>query len=179
MSPTCCRARRLPLPPGSVRSAHPQVVFSWRRPKGGREGTWVQTRRSEEATLGRWKAARGLRRRVAPAVGQLRVPFGVKADSATNFLGNKPGLLFPLPDHVSSLFFLPSSLFSLECPGALALGSKVRPSPGQGGRGHILVQALAKYVSCPGYHSGLDAHCQVKREQTLNSELPPPVLSSL
>ena len=97
-----------------------------RRPKEDQKGAWIRTGRSEEATLGKGKAPRGWRPRLAPAwvsSGLLYVPLTSQETSLVS-----PFLSWTLSP-VSFLYLPP-----LSTPKLLALGSKVRPSLGAWGR---------------------------------------------
>ena len=155
MSPTCCQALCLPLRPSSVRSAHPQVgALFMETPKGrprGRMGPDTQVRGSHP---GEAEGSPRVETSGGPCCRAASVPFGVKPDSATSFLGNKPGLSFPLPDHFSSLFFLPSSLFSLECPGAASPRVKGQAFTGPGWEGGPPRSGTGQVRESPGLSFG-------------------------
>lgn len=119
--------------------------FSGRRPKGDQKGAWVRTGRSEEATLGKAKAARELRPRLAPAWGSsglLYVPLTSRETSLVS-----PFLSWTLSP--VSFLYLPPSL-AMSTPKLLALGSKVRPSLGAWGR-----RRQGTLSSCTGGSTGV------------------------
>lgn len=145
-----------------------------------RKGAWVRTGRYGKPP---WEGEGSprLRPRLAPALGATLDSFRVKAIQP--LASPETSLVSPfLSRTLSSLFSLPSSLFSHEYSEAASPGVK-----GQAFTGGLEAQAAgsAFFVHWQGAqshnlacHSGLDTHCQ-PRKTDIELRLPLPVLRPL